>query len=103
MTRINYNLQKYKKILVLIINFICAFSTSSISIANSFDRAYGYDLHGADYDDYKRVTLDQCQYYCNRDDRCLAYSWIESRGWCWLKDAVPRGWRDGDVISGIKK
>jgi hypothetical protein len=71
--------------------------------ANSFDRAFGYDLHGSDYDDYKNVTLEQCQYYCNRDSRCEAFSWIESRRWCWLKDSVPRGWRDGDVISGIKK
>ena len=86
----------------LVVIFVLIISSQN-TYANSFDRAFGFDLHGGDYDDYRRVTLEQCQYYCNRDDRCVAYSWIESKGWCWLKDSVPRGWRDGDVVSGIKK
>ena len=70
--------------------------------AGGFDRAYGLDLHGGDYDEYRRVTLDQCQYFCNRDDRCVAYAFIVSRRWCWLKDSRPRGFRNDDVISGVK-
>lgn len=96
-------LNNYKKSFLFLVVIFVQISCSGNVYANSFDRAFGYDLHGGDYDDYKRVTLEQCQYYCNRDDRCFAYSWIESKGWCWLKDSVPRGWRDSDVISGIKK
>jgi hypothetical protein len=65
-------MNKSQLITLKVILFI-SFAISSSAYGGSFDRSYGYDLHGSDYDDYKRVTLDQCQYYCNRDDRCIAY------------------------------
>jgi hypothetical protein len=81
---------------------VAVYFLSLPAIAASFDRFYGLDFHGGDYDDRKGVTLDECQYFCNRDDRCVAYSYILPRRWCWLKDSESERYRNPDVVSGVK-
>lgn len=60
------------------------------------------DLLGNDYGNYRDVSLDQCAGACARDNRCVAFSWVESKRWCWLKSSVSPPSVNRDRVSGVK-
>src|SRR6185295_7581215 len=64
----------------------------------NIERDYGFDYPGGDYRDIRSITLDQCQYICRRDGRCVAFSYVPSKRWCWLKDEMMSSVHDGRTI-----
>jgi len=62
----------------------------------------GIDFPGGDFSNHRDVTLDQCKSLCARSSQCVAFSYVESKRWCWLKDRLNAPRREAEVISGTK-
>ncbi|MBZ8132905.1 alpha-2-macroglobulin family protein [Afifella sp. IM 167] len=60
----------------------------------------GADYFGADYDVVKDVGLAACKSACLADDRCKAFTYNTSAGWCFLKEGVGELRAVGSAISG---
>jgi len=60
----------------------------------------GADYFGADYDVVKDVGLEACKSACLADDRCKAFTYNTSAGWCFLKEDVGELRAVGSAISG---
>jgi hypothetical protein len=62
----------------------------------------GVNRRGNDYTSFRVDDLRDCKRACSRDPRCAAYAFNVGNRLCYLKDRVPRGYRDSGVISGVK-
>jgi hypothetical protein len=62
----------------------------------------GVNRRGSDYTSFRVDDLRDCKRACSRDSRCEAYAYNEDNRVCYLKDRVPRGYRDSNVVSGVK-
>ncbi len=58
------------------------------------------DYFGADFDVRKDVTLDECQQACIADNKCQAFTYNVSAGWCFLKSAVGEFRTVAGAVSG---
>jgi hypothetical protein len=70
--------------------------------SSAFDIKVGIDFLGGDLYNRRPVSLEQCQALCVNEDRCVAFSYTESKNWCWLKSALTPPRRSLEVVSGIK-
>lgn len=64
-----------------------------------------WDLYGEDYRDFAikgQEGVAICRRECALDAQCQAFSFSAKANRCWLKDRVPKGRDDLDVISGTK-
>lgn len=62
----------------------------------------GVNRRGNDYTSFRVDDLRDCKRACSRDSRCEAYAFNTGNRLCYLKDRVPRGYRDSNVVSGVK-
>ncbi|HYO16091.1 MAG TPA: PAN/Apple domain-containing protein [Thermoanaerobaculia bacterium] len=62
----------------------------------------GVNRRGNDYTSFRVDGLRDCKRACSRDSRCESYAYNEDNRVCYLKDRVPRGYRDSNVVSGVK-
>lgn len=76
--------------------------TPSLGSLQDFDMAENVSLNGEDYDNFKNVEFRGCQRLCKTDDRCAAFSYVQSSSWCWLKSSVPSANSKSGIISGVK-
>lgn len=74
----------------------------TVAARQSFDTRGGYDYPGGDFNHLPDIDRAQCEQFCARDERCVAYSHISSRNACWLKSTLFPPRPDADVTSGIK-
>lgn len=70
---------------------------------------YGVDRPGSDYANFElnRPAYQDCQNACFNDPRCKAWTYVKpglqgARARCWLKHAVPQGYRHDCCVSGVK-
>lgn len=75
----------------------------------SFEILQNFDLPGNDYrhsgtdSSLKGLSASQCQWACDQDGRCAAYTYNSKARWCFLKQAVAPREAFGGAISGIKQ
>ncbi len=62
----------------------------------------GIDYQGGDYSDRRGVSLDGCKALCANDGRCVAFSYVPSKSWCWLKSSLSEPRRNAEITSGTK-
>lgn len=63
---------------------------------------FGIDRYGADYAYFTGVPdYVQCQWKCDLDSQCRAFSYQIAEQTCWLKNAVMPGYFDEDNVSGL--
>lgn len=74
----------------------------NLTPATRIDLKPGIDYQGGDYSDRRNVSLDDCQALCANDGRCVAFSYLQSKNWCWLKSSLPAPRRNVEVTSGTK-
>ncbi len=72
-------------------------------IRSRMSRLDRMDVQGFDYRDQRDIDLGGCEEMCAADARCRAYSWVEAKRWCWLKDNVSGPRRASGIVSGIKR
>ncbi len=58
------------------------------------------DYFGGDYDILKDVTLDACQAACLGEDRCKAFTYNVSAGWCFKKETIGELRSVAGAVSG---
>jgi hypothetical protein len=66
------------------------------------DIKIGVDYPGGDLYDRRPLSLDQCQTLCMSETKCVAFSYVGSKNWCWLKSTLTPPRRQPDVVSGTK-
>lgn len=62
----------------------------------------GVNRAGSDYRSFYARGLEDCQDACSRESRCQAYAYNLRDRTCYLKDRVPSGRSNADVVSGYK-
>lgn len=100
-----------KKIFVILLG-LGLFLNPNNALAGTMTADFNVDRPGGDY---RYVDLDQpcaslCQKECDRDKKCLAYSYNRPgiqgpKARCWLKNTVPERVIQGDpscCVSGIQ-
>lgn len=70
--------------------------TSPITI---FERT---DLPGGDYENFRKMMLEQCTRSCEYDKKCASFTYVKRGGACWLKSIVPTDIPSKVAISGVK-
>ncbi|MEP7173677.1 MAG: PAN domain-containing protein [Aestuariivirga sp.] len=60
------------------------------------------DLPGSDYEDFKKMTLEQCTRTCEYDKKCSSFTFVQRGGACWLKSGIPNRIPSKIAISGLK-
>ena len=60
------------------------------------------DYPGNDYEELRDVEFGACSDSCERDERCLAFTYMAKRKRCWLKEDVSEPVRSRLTISGVK-
>jgi len=62
----------------------------------------GVDFPGGDIDEtgILGVSLDQCYAICARNSECAAFSYVQSKRWCWPKRFINFRQTNKDIISG---
>ena len=63
----------------------------------------GRDRKGNDYTSFRVRDLRECKRECRHDDRCRAYTFIESSRRCYLKSRINSGVRNRDAVTGYKE
>lgn len=93
-----------RKAAALLAIFIVAMVAAGAAQAQS-----GFDRRGGDYSKFEIKSGDPqvCAARCERDGRCLAWSFSYPRtanalATCWLKDKVPPRNDDACCVSGVK-
>jgi len=66
------------------------------------DIKYGVDYAGGDLYDRRYISLNQCQGLCASNSQCVAFSYVETKTWCWLKKELTPPRRSAGVVSGAK-
>ena len=61
------------------------------------------DLPGGDYENFRKMTLEQCTRACEYDKKCSSFTYVQRGGACWLKSIVPTDIPSKVAISGVKK
>jgi hypothetical protein len=75
-----------------------------INTNSLFDDFYATDFFGDDLtpSGYKGVTVQECQLICLQNEDCAAYSYIESKKWCFPKHGTGKKRANANILSGIK-
>ena len=61
----------------------------------------GVDFPGGDIDEIdSRRLIDQCYAICARNSECAAFSYVQSKRWCWPKRFINFRQTNNDIISG---
>jgi ATP-dependent protease ClpP protease subunit len=60
------------------------------------------DLPGGDYENFRKMTLEQCTRTCEYDKKCLSFTYVQRGGACWIKSIVPTEIPSKVAISGVK-
>jgi hypothetical protein len=60
------------------------------------------DYTGGDLYDVRHITLAECQSKCEGTNKCVAFSYVKSKSWCWLKKELTPPRRKAEVVSGTK-
>jgi hypothetical protein len=62
----------------------------------------GVDFPGGDIDNNGElgVSLDQCNMICFNNPRCVGFSYVRSKRWCWPKRFITSRQSNADIISG---
>jgi hypothetical protein len=71
-------------------------------IAADFRIQQNTDLLGTDYWNKKEISLQECEAFCKGQSKCQAYSYVESKKWCWLKSDVTSDVAKGGITAGLK-
>jgi hypothetical protein len=66
------------------------------------DIKHDVDYSGGDLYDRRYISLEQCQSLCGTTGQCVAFSYVETKSWCWLKKELTTPRRKVGVISGAK-
>jgi hypothetical protein len=66
------------------------------------DLKHGVDYAGGDLYDVRFITRDHCKSLCEGTNKCVAFSYVESKSWCWLKKELTAPRNRADVVSGTK-
>jgi hypothetical protein len=105
--------------LLLVLAFIFGFTQIAPALAATADSILANAKPGpyTDLDldrpgkDYKNFEVDSnfntCEVFCNREAACKAWTWVKpglqgAKARCWLKTGVPRAYRNGCCVSGLK-
>jgi hypothetical protein len=60
------------------------------------------DFPGGDYGEIRDASFEQCLSECERDQRCLAFTYVLRQKQCWLKSSVSSAIPLKSAISGRK-
>jgi len=71
-------------------------------IAVDFRIQRNTDIQGTDYCDKKEISLQECEEICKEQAGCKAYSYVESKKWCWLKSDVTADVARNGITTGLK-
>lgn len=68
---------------------------------SNLDLFYDTDINGGDLtvNGYRPTTLSQCEDICRSSGRCVAFSFILDKGWCWPKGGVASTATRSGVVS----
>lgn len=59
---------------------------------------FGSDLNS---EGIRNISIYECRDYCDKNERCAAWSYVHSTRWCWPKYSVSNISLAADVSSGI--
>jgi len=76
--------------------------SASASKGDGMTLQAGVDYQSGDYANRRNVSQQACQQMCANDGRCLAFSYVKQKSWCWLKSEVGGIQYNSDIISGKK-
>jgi hypothetical protein len=77
---------------------VTAMTAADFQIVRDVD-FFGSDLFPSGV---RNVTFQQCEQLCREDDRCRAFSWVDSKRWCWPKSGVGSQVATPGVVSGYR-
>jgi hypothetical protein len=72
------------------------------SAEDAFEMLRDASLMGGDYWNGKGFSLKSCQFVCQMQKECVAFSFVERLQWCWLKSSVPRSVGKKGITSGVR-
>jgi hypothetical protein len=79
-------------------------NTSCIQTPGSI--CQGVNLYGGDFYNYNPSNPSNgpadCQYACNQDQNCLAWTYQIDNNTCWEKNSIPQASSDPNTVSGLK-
>jgi hypothetical protein len=61
-----------------------------------------YDIIGSDADRIEKTDMRACASACERDPRCVAYSYDKWNRWCFLKEVAEALRLEPNTISGLR-
>ena len=74
-----------------------------VKISGRFEDFYSVDFFGDDITALgnKGISVQDCQLICLENEECTAYSYIESKDWCFPKAGTGQQKENSDVTSGV--
>ena len=68
-----------------------------------FERLRNIDLFGDDLSErgYKGINFTECETLCSINDECVAYTYLTTKRWCFLKNGLGKATQKSTTISGI--
>ena len=96
---------KFKTLIISLIGIFVLVSGQTVfaDSQKKFERLLHIDLFGDDITErgVKGISIRECENLCLSNNECVAYTYIVSKSWCFLKNGVGQPQHKPDVISGV--
>ncbi len=98
-------LYKPNPLIIALFSFLFLVSGQTVfaDSQKKFERLLHIDLFGDDITErgFKGVSVPECENLCSSNNECVAYTYIVSKSWCFLKNGEGQPQHKPDVISGV--
>lgn len=99
------NLYKPNPLIIALLSvlFLVSGQTVFAESQKKFERLLNIDLFGDDITErgVKGISIPECENLCSSNNECVAYTYIVSKSWCFLKNGEGQPQHKPDVISGV--
>ena len=99
------NLYKPNPLIIALLSvlFLVSGQTVFADSQKKFERLLHIDLFGDDITErgFKGISVPECENLCSSNNECVAYTYIVSKSWCFIKNGEGQPQHKPDVVSGV--